>query len=90
MLGVRGPPARGPRERGPARRGRHSAFPERGAAARSRPRGPGRRDVLVRFGGVTFTPGQHLYADEARGPDPASAQSPPAFRPAIGPDPIRP
>lgn len=27
-------------------------------------KGVGERDVPVRFGGVTFAPGQHLYADE--------------------------
>jgi regulator of ribonuclease activity A len=27
-------------------------------------RGIGERDVPVRFGGVTFTPGDHVYADE--------------------------
>ena len=27
-------------------------------------RGEGLRDVAVRFGGVTFVPGEHLYADE--------------------------
>ena len=27
-------------------------------------RGVGERDVVVRFAGVTFTPGDHLYADE--------------------------
>jgi regulator of ribonuclease activity A len=31
---------------------------------KSEKRGLGRRDVPVRFGGVTFRPGHHLYADE--------------------------
>jgi len=31
---------------------------------RSEKRGHGERDVAVRFGGVTFHPGDHLYADE--------------------------
>jgi regulator of ribonuclease activity A len=26
--------------------------------------GVGERDVVVRFGGVTFVPGEYLYADE--------------------------
>ena len=31
---------------------------------RSNKQGTGRRDVLVHFGGVTWTPGQYVYADE--------------------------
>lgn len=31
---------------------------------RSRKAGAGRRDVPVRFGGITWTPGQYAYADE--------------------------
>ena len=31
---------------------------------RSVKRGEGQRDVPVRFGGVSFRPGQQLYADE--------------------------
>jgi regulator of ribonuclease activity A len=42
---------------------------------RSEKRGEGERDVPVRFAGVTFRPGEHVYADEdgvivARGPLP--------------------
>ena len=31
---------------------------------RSNKQGTGRRDVPVRFGGATWTPGQYVYADE--------------------------
>lgn len=31
---------------------------------RSNKEGRGRRDVLVEFGGVRWTPGHHVYADE--------------------------
>jgi regulator of ribonuclease activity A len=31
---------------------------------RSKKEGTGRRDVTVRFGGITWTPGQYVYVDE--------------------------